>query len=476
MATTPPLLERISTPPAPARGPQFDDWEPYRRSRRVAAQRDRHLQNHSASPPQRPTASSARARASTPLGRRSSPHSSTAQTISPPSSPHSPIKRTTLGAFKPRDIRRSFDSDSDPFTTSSRGESSSLTAGPILPTPAKTPAKRKVSQAAFGSTARVLFHDRPATIDEVMPPKTSRKKQRAGFSLAGYSESFECDKSSKIEIYTDGKERVPSYNQEEDNPFVTKPGEARPKPGPSSAKPKSERDEKMERRARNGEGVIHVFRGKKFFSEFTDHDSEVDETESPLGGSPIRRIAASSTAPRRILRSSIKPRLLWPTEEQQAAREHGSSKSSEEDPTDIDTDSGKHYQVSRGHRSAFHEEATSAVPQQDIPTSQTPAKQRCMDFATPPPTRSTRASTKKDAVADEGPSPQQSPSRTSRQDVQSLDVALPVPKKRSPFDAWRRTKSGSGSTTAKREGELLEPAGAKRTRSATHAQASSSTQ
>ncbi|KAK7516603.1 uncharacterized protein IWZ02DRAFT_379450 [Phyllosticta citriasiana] len=406
MAATPPLLERISTPPAPARGPQSDDWEPYRRSRRVAAQRDRHLQDLQTRPsasPQKSTASSARA--STPLGRRTSPHSS--QTISPPSSPRSPIKRTTTSASN---------SDADPFTTSPKEKSSSLTAGPILPTPAKTPGKRKVSQAAFGSTARVLFHDRPATIDEVMPPKTARKKKRAGFSLASFSESFECDESSKIEIYTDGKERVPSYSKEEDNPFVTQPGEARrPKPGPSSKKPKSDRDENMERRARNGEGLIHVFRGKKFFSEFTDHDSDVDEAESPLGGSPVRRIAASSTAPRRLLRSSIKPRLLWPNEEQQAAREH-SSKSGEEDSTDIEApfkvNSGTHYQVSRGHGPTFHEEASPTVPQQGIPT---------------------------------------------------------------PFDAWRRTKSGSGST-AKREGELLEATGAKRTRSATHAHASRSTQ
>ncbi|KAK8252454.1 hypothetical protein HDK77DRAFT_150970 [Phyllosticta capitalensis] len=460
MAATPPLHDGISTPPAP--GPQFDDWEPYRRSRRVAQQqRGKNLQEHHDNRSASPQKSSRRqARASTPVGRRTSPHSSTtAQTISPPSSPRSPVKRTAASAFQSR-LVRSFDYDpSDPFNTSSKVESSSSSTASTIPqTPAKTPGKRKVSQAAFGSTARVLFHDRPASIDDAMPPRTARKKKRAGFEMGSFAESLECDKSSKIEIYTDGKERVPSVNDDEDNPFITKPGETRSKPVASSSKPKSKRDEIMERRARNNEGVIHVHRGRKMFSEFVERpgDSDVDESEKPLGGSPVRHLAAAKTGPRRLTRSSIKPRLLWPNEEQQRAR---ASKSAEEDFDEFDmtTNSGNHCQV----------------PQQGV-AAQTPAKQRFFNIGTPPSTRPTRASTKKDAIADAGPSPQHSPSH-ARQDDQGLDVPLDVPKKRSPFfNNWRRTKSGSGATNPKREGELLEAAGAKRTRSATQAKASSS--
>ncbi len=72
------------------------------------------------------------------------------------------------------------------------------------------------------------------------------------------------DDGDKIEIYTDSKDRVPTLDEDEDNPFVTskKPETAaRPNNSKNSSKRRkvvSERDAEMEAKVKNEEGMIYV--------------------------------------------------------------------------------------------------------------------------------------------------------------------------------------------------------------------------
>ncbi|GME64043.1 hypothetical protein GTA08_BOTSDO05738 [Neofusicoccum parvum] len=501
MASTPAPPERIHTPPPPLHGTRYDDWEPYsppRRSSRVAAQRSKHSldqQPHGLEPSKkRPAPRSARAM--TPVGSSKQAAPAVSFTSSPPASPTSPLKRSAAkkGAQKTRlEEFLSSDTDSDPFVTSSKGSFG------VLPTPSKTPSRKDKARplSAFASAARVLFHDRPATIDEAMPsPRKSRKnKKHAAFTLPSFID--ECDdENESIQIYTDFRERVPSFDDEEDNPFITKKPDENDEPnaGPSSSprvikRRMTKEEDEMERRARNGEGFVQVFRGKKIFTEFTNNsDDSGSEPDSPLGGSPVRR-AAGVMARRRVTRSSIQPRLLFPSEEQKRAREAAAAaEAAEEDSTDIDASvqlatPRKRAHTARAPRSV-PAEARDTTPEPTVQnttkppaTTSTPATQRFFELATPPPSRTTRASAKKDTHVEPPPDPfvvEAGPSTsTSAQNGEHMTKPMfePItrPTKRSPFDQWRRTKAGARSVSGtKREGESLEAAPAKRTRSAAH--------
>ncbi|KAK7710403.1 hypothetical protein SLS57_008366 [Botryosphaeria dothidea] len=498
MASTPTAPERIHTPPPPLHGTRYDDWEPYsppRRSSRVAAQRSKHAldqQSHQSEPSKkRPAPRSARA--FTPVGSSNRDAPTSSFTASPPASPSSPQTRPSAKKNAPKlpsdDPFLGSDTDSDPFATSSKGSFG------VLPTPSKTPSRKDKARplSAFASTARVLFHDRPATIDDAMPsPRKSRSnKKRAAFTLPSFIDECEDDESEKIQIYTDFRERVPSVDEEEDNPFITKkPDEndepnARPSVSPRAAKRRVTKEEaEMDRRARNGEGFISVFRGKKIFTEYKESDDSASEPDSPLGASPVRR-AAGSTARRRVTRSEIKPRLLFPTEEQKRAREAAAAaKAAEEDSTDIDASVQLATPRKRAHfaraprsnptevRSHTPEPADESTPKATVDTV-TPAKQRFFEPVTPPPSRTTRASAKKDPHVDPVPDPvdEAGPSNSApNADQKPMFEPLTRPAKRSPFDQWRRTKAGTRSVSGtKREGGPLEAASSKRTRNSARA-------
>lgn len=147
-------------------------------------------------------------------------------------------------------------------------------------------------------------------------------------------------------------------------------------------------------------------RGKKIFREFPKDDDNSDAAnDSDLERSNIRPLT----------RSSIKPRLLFPTQKQQQERE----------TADLDD-----------------EEATTDIedPEDHVTT---PVKQTVFSPATPPTTgHATRSSTKR------APEP--------------VDTIPYKGKKVSPFDGWARTKAGSGTATGaggngkKREAEPVE--------------------
>ncbi|KAL0265110.1 hypothetical protein SLS55_001069 [Diplodia seriata] len=508
MASTPPPPERIHTPPAPYLGSRYDDWEPYsppRRSSRVAAQRSRHAigqvpQGLDVSK-KRPAPRSARA--FTPVGTIDMLAPASSFATSPPASPSSsPQKRPSAKKSGHRvmfdDHVLNSDTDSDPFVTSSRDS----LAG-VLPTPSKTPSKKDKARpfSAFAQTARILFHDRPATIDDAMPsPRKNRKnKKHTTFTLPSFMDECDDGAHEKIEIYTDFRERVPSFDEEEDNPFITKkPDEndaplAGPSVSPRAAKRHlSKEDEDMDRRARNGEGFVSVFRGKKIFTEFKEGSDDSGSDSDGLVSSPTRRAVGSravgSTAHRRVTRSSIQPRLLFPTEEQKRARESAAAKAAEEESTDVDASVQLATPRKRAHKAraprSVPAEVRDVTPERDpestaktTANTTTPATQRFFEPVTPPPSRTTRASAKKDANVelpedpiDHEAGPSDSAPNGHQESKQPVFAPMTKPTKRSPFDQWRRTKVGARSVSGtKREGESLEAASVKRTRSSARA-------
>lgn len=170
-------------------------------------------------------------------------------------------------------------------------------------------------------------------------------------------------------------------------------------------------------------------RGKKIYRKFPNDGSEHNDTNN-LEDSERER---STIRP--LTRSSIKPRLLFPTK-QQIQERTVSSTDDEEAPTDIE-DSKDH-------------EMTNPVDETQITT---PVKASIFSPTTPPTTgHATRAATKKAAL--ESPSNPPEPVEAAPYERRG--------KKVSPFDGWARTKVGTSGVRGrekKREGEALEKTG-----------------
>jgi len=177
---------------------------------------------------------------------------------------------------------------------------------------------------------------------------------------------------------------------------------------------------------------ISSSRGRRVYRKFPKEDSspaanydpaDVEDTELDL--SP------------RLTRSSIKPRLLFPTEKQRRER----ALADEEAVTDIEDPNNL----------AHDSDMTDIAPNNDTEEEQlvTPVKQAFTETPATPPTtgHATRASTRKKALDSsplEGPEPREA-ARTRG--------------KISPFDGWARVKTGVAndrSKSKKREGEALE--------------------
>lgn len=181
-------------------------------------------------------------------------------------------------------------------------------------------------------------------------------------------------------------------------------------------------------------------RGKKIFRRFDDnredeeahvnlfdsdewHDSEIDGESTP----PLRPFT----------RSSIKPRLLFPTEEQRRARETQAEFADEEAVTDIE----EHH--------LLDSEMTDLAGDTEGEVAITPVKLTFIPASPPASGRTTRAATRK-AALDSSP--------LAPEPVKLANPMAMKVKKGSPFDAWRLTKAGAGGTGKgkKREGDLLE--------------------
>jgi hypothetical protein len=166
-------------------------------------------------------------------------------------------------------------------------------------------------------------------------------------------------------------------------------------------------------------------RGKKQFRKFSELEDNLDDGEGGLE-------SAVETPRRHFTRSSIKPRLLFPTA---MADESKLENSDEEAPTDIED------HVLAGLDAEKPETPVDLV--EEAPG--TPKAPRHAPASPPTTARTTRFGSKKA--------------------TESSPMKPKAATKGSPFDSWRRTKAGAQSTGGhKRSGEDISAAASKRTR------------
>ncbi|KAF2178827.1 hypothetical protein K469DRAFT_598039 [Zopfia rhizophila CBS 207.26] len=451
MERTPSPPARINTPPTPLHGARYDNWEPYspRRSSRVAAQRNYPLQL--------PSATDDSFRKSLPSSRKYSAARTSGHALSPPSSPISAHKQRS-----PRSTRNknfdvgAVDSDSDNVApTPAKRHLSAMDPRTMLPTPAKTPRKRALqSQEALNSTARVLFPARTATVDEAMPtPRKGRKSRKNVFTLESFAEQMDED-AEKIEIYTDSKERIPTLDETEENPFMMKKGKGKAN-GTRQAKSRKldPKEEEMHAAVARGEGMLMKFRGRTMLRKFHDGPLSNASSDPPdFSGDELSR-RAGAEAQRPFTRSSIQPRLLFPNAEQRQERELRPDDVDEEAVTDIE------YPIPIA---SLNPKMPSLIAPK-APRVVTPVKPT-FSPATPPSARRPKRG-KKEEVMEIDDEAEMLHATAEEEEVETPPVVKTRRgKKNSPFDSWPRVKS-TGSHGTKREGEVLEKAPSKRTRS-----------
>ncbi|KAI9771685.1 MAG: hypothetical protein M1840_001901 [Geoglossum simile] len=479
----PPSPSSLRTPPAPLHGPKFDNYEPWapRKSARSSVQRN---QYRARTPPPRQDANELESNLSTPpKGRRAARNRAMSNNLSPPPSAQSSPQKRAMGAPRAAGEHSMSGALGDYSNTSAAmslgisADCSGATIGKttstespfdhgMLPTPAKTPKKRRAQPVAgLSSTARVLFPPRPQTIEEAMPsPKKSKKgKKYTGFTLTSFSEDPNDDEEGKIEIYTDSKERVPELDTGDDNPFIDRPGQLSAAEEARSPrrrrKANTDGSHEVEKSLERGDGMYYVFRGKKVYRKFDEPNPE----DGANPGSPS------------LSRSSIKPRLLFPSKEQAQARETrnqeetadedhviGENEVDEEAATDIDE---KRITKSQKILETEDSEMTDVL---DIETETevetepaTPERKTNINPFSSPPSSGTRSMTRGGARKAK-PSPRiDGGSPIGRQSVHMTRS------KGSAFDSWKRTKGGlSSGRVRKREDETVRESVSKRTRAA----------
>lgn len=222
-----------------------------------------------------------------------------------------------------------------------------------------------------------------------------------------------------IEIFTDTKDSIPEIDTSEENPFYTGPAKQETETSPRRSRRKvvipGEGSHSLEDATKREDGMVYVFRGKKFWRKFAADDEEMDQET---------RLAQPLT------RSSVKPRLLFPPKQPEQ-----SEIDLEEEEADTDVED-------------------EVRERSSLPVPQTPTKARKESAKTPeapkyapvspPETRRTTRSTNK-LAGDETP------------------IKKP---KRQPtlFDSWPRTKEHKAPAATKRAAEGIAQAPAKRTR------------
>lgn len=280
-----------------------------------------------------------------------------------------------------------------------------------LPTPSKTP--RKVSgtttSASIQTFARNLF-----SADDSAMPKKRRGKKYSGMTMDSFTAE---DEEESIEIFTDSQDRIPVKDNSAENPFygtsskTTDAAQRRAKrrnvfiPGEGA--------QSISDAAHRDDGMVYVFRGKKFFRKFSQDEDDNHGDDSD--GQYVQPLS----------RSSIKPRLLFPQEKSTEALEE------EEATTDIEDN------VKADTRKA------PATPSKTKSSQvETPEAPRFAPISPPDSKRATRSTNRVAELA--------TPSKSKG--------------RKSPFDSWPRIKDPRGQASTKRVGEVLDQTPAKRTR------------
>ncbi|KAK8130963.1 hypothetical protein PG984_007401 [Apiospora sp. TS-2023a] len=283
-ASTPPPPSRVHTPSTPKHG-YMDNWEPFspRKSARIS---EKAIKNRTPSP-----------RSST---SRNTTSRSTSTLFGTPAA--SPKKRApAMDSVRRAATHLTAESSSDAAgllgIPGSKSHAASAARGSgMLPTPAKTPSnnkKRDVEiEAGVRAAARTLFHDE---VDTITSSRKKRSKKYTGVGL----ESFNAEEIDEpIEIFTDSRDRLPQVDHSLDNPFYGETSAA------AVAEPPS--DAALDR----SDGTVYIFRGKAFWKPNGDGspaDQDDDVSEDLLVGEEV------NSPSRRLTRSSVQPRLLFPS-------------------------------------------------------------------------------------------------------------------------------------------------------------------
>ncbi|KAJ5494060.1 hypothetical protein N7463_010147 [Penicillium fimorum] len=312
MASTPPppSPSELRVPRAPRHGAKHDNYEPYptRYSARLAGQRASRVVQ-TTPPPSHPSAS-AKPGASK---RTFSPSSPGTAKPSPKKAARS--HRTAASQISPFDLEHSLPRTSSHHTSQSSAEQA-------LPTPAKTPSKKKVI-SSDSSTSRSLFPSTSTPKRRKMDtPKHSAPAPPAIFvdePLIGYTIQA-AEQELGISIHEDSRDRIPAIGPLSTDSFISKPARAVGRPATRST-------------TSPHDGAYFVHRGKKIFKRFDDIEDEgEDEDDLGLFASRPDLLADNpdilkSVKP--LKRGAIKPRLLFPTAVKPTAGE-------EEDVTDVE--------------------------------------------------------------------------------------------------------------------------------------------
>ncbi|KAI1758185.1 hypothetical protein F4782DRAFT_476946 [Xylaria castorea] len=415
--STPSPPGSVRTPGTPKHG-YSDSWEPFspRKSARISARQ----QSTNRTPSPRSSLQSTR--------------SSTKSSFTTPAV--SPIKKRLPNMDSVRRAPSSLTAQSTANAGDSLGinnhKSHHKPQGPIatshssgeLLTPAKTPCKQPnaKTEAASRAMARRLFvHE-----EDIMPTPKKKAKKYTGLTL----DSFRADDVEEdIQIFTDSRDHLPQLDDSAENPFygdhvIAEPSKRRSKrkivvPG--------EGRHLVEDVVKRTDGVLVVFRGKKIFRKFSDgidadssSQAENDETadldldsQDPLHHRPMTR-------------SSIKPRLLFPSKPK-GKQATTITDEDEEAVTDIE-DNVFH------HNTQDVETEIPATPIQFTKGKvETPEAPRFAPASPPSTGRATRSADK----------------------LRGSDTPMKISKVPSPFDGWRRSKRQAAPQGSKREGDFL---------------------
>ncbi|PNY27457.1 Uncharacterized protein TCAP_02619, partial [Tolypocladium capitatum] len=421
-SVTPPPPTSVRTPPAPRLG-FHDSWEPFspRKSARLSSQRAAHRTPS-------PRASQHRKQPASPRIAKKANAQSTAAMFSPDVSPR---KKPHPASESSRKVPRTLTSEGTASAAAALGLNTAKTAQKapttsisratgMLPTPSKTPQKPPNQKTATNiqSFARNLFV--PEEKEAMPTPRKRRAKKYSGVTMESFTAE---EQEDPIEIFTDSQDRVPKKGQSAESTFYGRA--AVPEPGKRKGKCQmvnipGEGAQSIDDARQREDGMVYVFRGKKFFRKFAENDDTQPQEQETYAD-----IEPELTRP--LTRFSVKPRLLFPTNKLDEANDE------EEAVTDVED-------MSKADE--------APTPQTPIKAHSAPAKTPgAPRFApvSPPDTKRTTRSTNK--LANEE-SPMKSPSG-----------------RRSPFDAWKRTKEHKAISASKRQGEILAAGTTKRTRS-----------
>ncbi|KAL8824675.1 MAG: hypothetical protein Q9191_004892 [Dirinaria sp. TL-2023a] len=452
MATTPPLQLTVHTPPTPLHGAKYDSYHRYQTRRTTRRSSQRAAQTPPAQSPEPPAQSQPSSKS-----RKVSATRSAAYTYSPPSSTQTSPQKKLFNTTKSHKragpdamVGKAFDLKLNEGNGTMQQPGVDIGAN-MLPTPAKTPKKKQVQPSA--AVSRVLFPVRPDTVDEAMPTprKANRNRRHAGFTLDS-SMDDETNSEGGIKIYTDTKEKVPELDQSEDNPFIDHPVKHDPPKAPRKAKSSSGRKAKTQTADKDEiheafnheEGMVYVFRGRKIYKRFPS-DSSPPSHQITSNRPDLDDHEPSSP---HFTRSSIKPRLLFPTAQQQRERQLADEEATTDiEPTNDDCEMSDST-IDETAAAQPNNKDPNTNPVETTITGASPAAAAATGH------HATRSATKKTEM-----------DRSSSSLQVDNEAGLPVKRgRKSPFDGWARRKAGSSSRNhaallqkgTKRAGESME--------------------